>query len=73
MPSQTERALWVRPVAGSWGRGLNQRPAGVWVDSEKSSGLEATDEHEVGLRYSESITATVVAVAERGWTPGCAR
>ncbi len=38
MPSQTERALWVRPVAGSWGRellmGHNQRPAGVWVDSE---------------------------------------
>lgn len=29
-------------------------------------GLEATDEHEVGLRYSESITATVVAVAELG-------
>jgi hypothetical protein len=27
-------------------------------------GLEATDEHEVGLRYSESITTTVVAVAE---------
>ncbi|MGH3939245.1 MAG: hypothetical protein ACRDTG_11535 [Pseudonocardiaceae bacterium] len=29
-------------------------------------GLDATDEHEVGLRYSESITATVVAVAELG-------
>jgi hypothetical protein len=29
-------------------------------------GLEATDEHEVGLRYSESIAATVVAVAELG-------
>lgn len=29
-------------------------------------GLEGTDEHEVGLRYSESIAATVVAVAELG-------
>ncbi|MGH3834728.1 MAG: hypothetical protein ACRDSF_03345 [Pseudonocardiaceae bacterium] len=27
-------------------------------------GLEATDEHEVGLRYCEQIAATVVAVAE---------
>lgn len=32
-------------------------------------GLDATDEHEVGLRYSESITATVVAVAELGSAP----
>lgn len=29
-------------------------------------GLPATDEHAVGLRYSESIAATVVAVAELG-------
>lgn len=29
-------------------------------------GLDATDEHELGLRYSDSITATVVAVAELG-------
>jgi len=29
-------------------------------------GLAATDEHEVGLRYAESATATVVAVAELG-------
>ncbi|MGQ0773504.1 MAG: hypothetical protein ACT4NY_03650 [Pseudonocardiales bacterium] len=29
-------------------------------------GLQGTDEHEVGLRYSESITATVVTVAELG-------
>lgn len=29
-------------------------------------GLPATDEHEVGLRYSETITATVVAVAQLG-------
>ena len=29
-------------------------------------GLEATDEHEVGLRYSGSITTTVVAVGELG-------
>lgn len=29
-------------------------------------GLAATDEHELGLRYLDSITATVVAVAELG-------
>lgn len=29
-------------------------------------GLPATDEHEVGLHYSESIAATVIAVAELG-------
>ncbi|MGQ0776749.1 MAG: hypothetical protein ACT4NY_20395 [Pseudonocardiales bacterium] len=29
-------------------------------------GLEGTDQHEVGLRYSESIAATVVAVSELG-------
>ncbi|HEU0089397.1 MAG TPA: hypothetical protein VFQ77_17435 [Pseudonocardiaceae bacterium] len=29
-------------------------------------GLEGTDEHEIGLRYAESIAATVVAVAELG-------
>lgn len=29
-------------------------------------GLPATDEHELGLRYSDSIAATVIAVAELG-------